>query len=556
VREQEYFKMKKVIVQLLIALLFWTSASGCNKTLATSDQGKITEEDLQNVIDLYNIPNVDSDPELKKRIVRDLLLFRALSNQAIAEKLNESEYAKYSESIVESNIIRNVLFEIEKESIENSKESVYHARHILLKGADPANPGLADSGNNKSDEELLAEANKLRKDLQDGTISFEEASDKFSQDPGARQKQGDLGFFTAGVMVEDFQKAVERLAEKSEKELYRVMTEKAALYSEKEMVSKSGAELSRYQLVEAEESGDSWIKVSVNDQTGYIRKSDLQKQEEEKKYSVPVRSPFGWHIVEVMEHKKVTKDGYIDLVADTEFSEDQEPEKRAEAKVNMQWDRLKGNQMNSWQADLIRSYGFDDGQLPALDPKWQNSEVIIRNDHLELKRDDFIQFIKWVASEQKQDPSSIYKDKDALSNYFNLYGMIQIYLSEGEKREIKENKEYKKRADVEKSRFYYELYKKEHWQQDTTVTDQELKAQYDQMKASGHYGDQLPPYSKIKEDLRKHMEQQKVMQWQSVNEDKYLESIHFAYDESLNKAPEMQAAPGQISPPQGGVQPH
>lgn len=51
-----------------------------------------------------------------------------------------------------------------------------------------------------------AEANQIKKDIDAGTISFEEAAKKYSQCPSKAQG-GDLGYFGRGMMVKPFEEA-------------------------------------------------------------------------------------------------------------------------------------------------------------------------------------------------------------------------------------------------------------------------------------------------------------------------------------------------------------
>lgn len=59
------------------------------------------------------------------------------------------------------------------------------------------------------------EANKLRSDINDGKISFEEAARQISLCPSGHEG-GDLGFFKRGVMVKPFEDAAFSLKEVGE----------------------------------------------------------------------------------------------------------------------------------------------------------------------------------------------------------------------------------------------------------------------------------------------------------------------------------------------------
>ncbi len=73
------------------------------------------------------------------------------------------------------------------------------ARHILIKVA----PGT----DAKTDAAAKAKADDLLKQLQSGA-NFAELAKKYSDDPGSKDKGGDLGFARRGMMVPEFDKAI------------------------------------------------------------------------------------------------------------------------------------------------------------------------------------------------------------------------------------------------------------------------------------------------------------------------------------------------------------
>ncbi|HPR63249.1 MAG TPA: SurA N-terminal domain-containing protein [Thermoanaerobaculia bacterium] len=77
---------------------------------------------------------------------------------------------------------------------EFRQEEQVEARHILIK---------TDS---RSEEEALARAQKVKKDI-DGGMDFAEAAKKYSEDPSNAQTGGNLGFFGRGRMVPPFEEA-------------------------------------------------------------------------------------------------------------------------------------------------------------------------------------------------------------------------------------------------------------------------------------------------------------------------------------------------------------
>ncbi len=73
-----------------------------------------------------------------------------------------------------------------------------HARHILI---------TAPEGDKALDEKAKEKIQSLSKQIKEGA-DFAELAKKESQDPGSAEKGGDLGWFTRGQMVPEFEKAV------------------------------------------------------------------------------------------------------------------------------------------------------------------------------------------------------------------------------------------------------------------------------------------------------------------------------------------------------------
>tara|TARA_B100000161_G_scaffold231785_1_gene179599 strand:+ start:482 stop:2440 length:1959 start_codon:yes stop_codon:yes gene_type:complete len=76
------------------------------------------------------------------------------------------------------------------------------ASHILIK----VNEESIDS-----DNEAFNKATSIRNEIVNKKISFSDAAKKYSEDPSAQNNSGDLGFFTAFMMVYDFESAVYEL---------------------------------------------------------------------------------------------------------------------------------------------------------------------------------------------------------------------------------------------------------------------------------------------------------------------------------------------------------
>ncbi|MEO9336644.1 peptidylprolyl isomerase [Mesorhizobium sp. SB112] len=115
---------------------------------------------------------LDKDEEFQKRM-------QFLQDRALHSVVVEKEVA---ESITDDEIRARYDTEIAKTPAQNE----VHARHILVKTKE--------------------EADAIIKDL-DGGANFEEIAKEKSSDPGSGANGGDLGYFGAGQMVPEFEKA-------------------------------------------------------------------------------------------------------------------------------------------------------------------------------------------------------------------------------------------------------------------------------------------------------------------------------------------------------------
>tara|TARA_Y100001933_G_scaffold168292_1_gene166536 strand:- start:452 stop:2410 length:1959 start_codon:yes stop_codon:yes gene_type:complete len=76
------------------------------------------------------------------------------------------------------------------------------ASHILIK---------VNEKSKDSDNEAFKKVTSIRNEIINKKISFSDAAKKYSEDPSAQNNSGDLGFFTAFMMVYDFESAVYEL---------------------------------------------------------------------------------------------------------------------------------------------------------------------------------------------------------------------------------------------------------------------------------------------------------------------------------------------------------
>ncbi len=154
-------------------------------------------------------------PELKKELVNRWVEISLLSLEAEKEGLNEDPLIKARIQQARSAILAQELIRrqiIDKTEINDAEARKYYqenkaqfsqperikARHILIAVEDPASADSKKAAREKA-EKILARVRAGE--------DFAELAKKYSDDPGSREKGGDLGFFSRGQMIEPFEKA-------------------------------------------------------------------------------------------------------------------------------------------------------------------------------------------------------------------------------------------------------------------------------------------------------------------------------------------------------------
>ena len=137
----------------------------------------------------------EDELEKKKKKLEQLVEDKLILTGAYDAGLDKDSTVLATVGKSKDNLILNVLYQqevVDKVSITDDDLMDYYkslgeevrARHILVK-----DKSLADS---------------LYKAIQSGA-DFAELAEKFSEDPGSKKKGGDLGFFTRGRMVKEFE---------------------------------------------------------------------------------------------------------------------------------------------------------------------------------------------------------------------------------------------------------------------------------------------------------------------------------------------------------------
>jgi peptidyl-prolyl cis-trans isomerase C len=128
------------------------------------------------------------------------------------QKLTEADLRKQlEENLVYQQLVDQAIKDVPKASEEDIKKfydgnqaffkvpEQVHAAHILL--------SVTAKTTTEEKAEIRKKLEGIRADIENGKITFEEAAAKYSDDEGTAKKGGDLGLFTKGEMVKEFEEA-------------------------------------------------------------------------------------------------------------------------------------------------------------------------------------------------------------------------------------------------------------------------------------------------------------------------------------------------------------
>lgn len=175
-----------------------------NKVLIVVAGEEITEKDLNDFME--NVPQEQqayrSNPQFRQQCLEQLTALRMFTKQGEEQKLDGTEeFKKIMEGARKDILAQMMVSETIKDITvtDEEAESYFHAnKRQFVKGETvKAKHILVDT------EEKCA---AIQKDIENGSVTFEEAAKGFSTCPSA-QRGGDLGEFGKGQMVPEFEKA-------------------------------------------------------------------------------------------------------------------------------------------------------------------------------------------------------------------------------------------------------------------------------------------------------------------------------------------------------------
>jgi parvulin-like peptidyl-prolyl isomerase len=202
---------KKILISLLISIVSnFACAKTEDKILAKVDGKEIHESELKETITSYAMMSAPSDDqafnydnlskEIKDEIVKSIVLGDLILKEAKVAKTTETKEYKaavqfaekqltqkfYIDKILKENISETKMKERYKEIVaQQANKEEYKASHILVKTEE--------------------EAKDVKKKLDKG-VDFKTLAKELSLD-GNKDDGGSLGYFSAGQMVPEFEKA-------------------------------------------------------------------------------------------------------------------------------------------------------------------------------------------------------------------------------------------------------------------------------------------------------------------------------------------------------------
>ncbi len=130
---------------------------------------------------------LDQDPEVKLKI-------QEATNQILAQAYLERVILAHQKPVSEKEIKRYY----EEHKDRYAEPEAIRARHILIEVPQGASP--------EEKAKALKKVQEIREKALKGE-DFAQLAKKYSDDPGTRDKGGDLGFFSRGQMVKEFEEA-------------------------------------------------------------------------------------------------------------------------------------------------------------------------------------------------------------------------------------------------------------------------------------------------------------------------------------------------------------
>lgn len=145
-------------------------------------QNNLTEEQAEQILEKQGRTLESFKMELRQAVELDIKTERLRESVVGPIEPTDQELAAY----------------LEEHREEYDTPEQVHARHILIR--------VSESASESEIAQVKKQIEDIKKELENGA-DFAELAKKYSQDPGSAQNGGDLGFFSRGQMVQEFEDA-------------------------------------------------------------------------------------------------------------------------------------------------------------------------------------------------------------------------------------------------------------------------------------------------------------------------------------------------------------
>ena len=222
-------KNKKIILGLTTLIAITSIATGCGqkaelkdgaevavsingeKITATEYYNEIKKSSISQLVDMIDHKLFDekypSDEEETEAI--DQQISQIKSSYQNEDELREMLSLEYKRNEAVNDYIKENLTDKEIEDYYNQNIiGDIKAKHILI--APDVSDDATDEEKTEAEEKALKKAQNIIKKLEDGQ-DFEELAKKYSDDEATAESGGELGYFQADEMVEEFADAVKEL---------------------------------------------------------------------------------------------------------------------------------------------------------------------------------------------------------------------------------------------------------------------------------------------------------------------------------------------------------
>jgi peptidyl-prolyl cis-trans isomerase C len=212
----------RISLLLLCAALAWgQQAASDDPVVLTVGAEKITKSQFEKLIEQAQQPGQPKPtltPDVRRKYAENIAELKILAQQARKEKIDQEADVKFQVSLRTDQILAYTLFQKINANLKaddaarhayydahkNDWESVT-AKHILIRFKE--SPAPARAGQKElTDDEALAKAKEIRAKVIAGG-DFAALAKTESDDTGSGAQGGDLGNFTRGKMVPQFEEA-------------------------------------------------------------------------------------------------------------------------------------------------------------------------------------------------------------------------------------------------------------------------------------------------------------------------------------------------------------